>query len=98
MAQNEWWYKSSEKTHMCVDIRGAIKQIPQNSRKNAWITKDDGSAVTNNQAIEMLLDELANGKRVIPAGNCDNFDYQTGCKGHGNVIVLYDWAWENGNG
>ena len=26
--------------------------------------------------------QLAMGRRVLPCGDCDNFDYQTGCKGH----------------
>lgn len=29
-----------------------------------------------------LCDELAKGRRVLPLGECDNFDYQTGCQGH----------------
>lgn len=98
MDNNEWWHRSSDRKHMCVNIRGALNQIPRNNRKNGWITDDNGNAVTNNEAIDMLLDEISKGRRVIPAGDCDNFDYQTGCKGHGNVIVMYDWAWENGNG
>jgi hypothetical protein len=25
---------------------------------------------------------IAEGKSVIPMGDCDNFDFETGCKGH----------------
>lgn len=38
--------------------------------------------VTWQEALDYLYDCLAKGWRVIPVGDCDSFDYQTGCKGH----------------
>lgn len=29
-----------------------------------------------------LREQLALGRKVLPMGNCDNFDYQKGCRGH----------------
>lgn len=42
------------------------------------ITDDEAETVVN-WAVEQAIILL---ERVIPYGNCDNFDYQTGCKWH----------------
>lgn len=44
--------------------------------------KDDGTLMTAREARAALLDELSKGHEVIPIGECDNFDYKTGCRGH----------------
>jgi hypothetical protein len=61
--------------HMCVSIEGAIrnkayKAFTQYNGRNAKLVE------------KMLRYELAMGRRVLPVGDCDNFDYQEGCKGH----------------
>lgn len=67
--------------HMCLDIEGAIK----NSKvlKGCFIPLDDGRVLNTIAEIrDFLRGQLAMGRKVLPIGHCDNFDYQTGCKGH----------------
>ena len=67
-------------THMCADIRGMLKW-----RKGILkgIFKDEmGTSLSDKKARDYLHDCLAKGWEVVPCGNCDNFDYKTGCKGH----------------
>lgn len=48
-----------------------------------WTFKADGSKFRDGQELKnTFIDLLASGKRVIPTGDCDNFDYQKGCQGH----------------
>ena len=43
----------------------------------------DGKTLDTEQEVKRFLQEqLAMGRRLLPCGNCDNFDYETGCKGH----------------
>lgn len=65
--------------HMCLDIEGGIR--------NARMLKDcitvDGKRLhTEKEIKDFLRGELSKGRRVLPMADCDNFDYQTGCKGH----------------
>jgi len=62
---------------MCIDIRGCI-----NNRSFKGFKNKDGSRATAKQVEHFMLDQLAMGRKVVPMGDCDNFDYQTGCKGH----------------
>lgn len=65
--------------HLCLDIEGGIK----NARALAGnITVDGRTLTTAKEVREFLRYQLAMGKRVLPIGACDNFDYQTGCRGH----------------
>jgi hypothetical protein len=38
--------------------------------------------MTAREAFNALCDELVKGRRVLPCGECDNFDFQKGCLGH----------------
>jgi len=69
--------KYTRHMHLCLDIRGAI-------RGTGWkcVTAKDGRRVTKAEAIEFLMDRLAEGKRVLPLGPCDGFDFRSGCPGH----------------
>lgn len=65
--------------HCCLDISGGIK----NARM--WrncITVDGKLLQTEKEIKAFLREQQAMGRRVLPIGDCDNFDYQTGCKGH----------------
>jgi hypothetical protein len=42
----------------------------------------DGRRMSADEAKSYLLEMLAQGKRFIPVGECDNFDFNSGCKGH----------------
>lgn len=65
--------------HCCLDIRGGIK----NARMLKGCITVDGHTLTTVKEIRSFLNEqLDMGRRVLPMGDCDNFDYQTGCRGH----------------
>lgn len=65
--------------HLCVSCEGALRR-----------PKDFAGAVTVNgnvlesvpEITEFFQGQLLLGHRVIPFGDCDNFDWETGCKGH----------------
>ena len=65
--------------HMCLDIQGGINNAKM--LKGA-ITVDGKTLKTVKEVKDFLRGQLALGRRVLPMGECDNFDYQTGCKGH----------------
>lgn len=65
--------------HCCLDISGGIK--------NAKMWRDcirvDGRLLHTEREVKAFFrEQQAMGRRVLPLGDCDNFDYQTGCKGH----------------
>lgn len=65
--------------HVCIDISGGIK----NARAlRGCITTDGKRLDTVAEVRSFLREQLALGRKVLPCGDCDNFDYQTGCKGH----------------
>lgn len=66
--------------HLCLSVRGALNQ-PKRQLKG-WLRDDDGKLLTPDEARNALMDELAKGREVLPIGECDNFDYKTGCRGH----------------
>lgn len=66
--------------HMCLDIRGALRW-PDNMLRGL-VNDEKGRPCTSTQARDYLLDRLAEGKRVLPMGACENFDFQEGCLGH----------------
>lgn len=65
--------------HCCLDISGALKHAKD---FKGCITVDGRPLMTVKEIKEFLEYQLAMGRRVLPMGDCDNFDYQTGCKGH----------------
>lgn len=71
----------AHRVHMRLDIRGALKNWKLRDFKGMF-THENGSPVPPADAKAILLDELAKGNLYIPVGDCDNFDPQTGCKGH----------------
>jgi len=74
-------------THMCVDIRGMLRNHKDLS---GMMTNDDGSDATHDQAVLYLNDCLNKGWKVIPMSKkCEGFDYQKGCPGH-PIIDEYD--------
>ncbi len=76
--------------HLCQSIEGPLHNWKERDWHNAlkWINKSDGS--TYRSAAELrqaFMDELAKGHRVVPIGECDNFDWNEGCKGHPESTV-----------
>lgn len=65
--------------HCCLDIQGGIK----NARfLHGCITVDGRTLNAVSEVREFLRGELSKGRKVLPMGDCDNFDYQLGCLGH----------------
>lgn len=67
--------------HCHVDVRGLLNR-PKNKLKKLF-TKDDDTYLTPDEAREHLMDELSEGKEVLPFGEpCEGFNYKKGCPGH----------------
>ena len=65
--------------HCCLDISGGIKNAKQ---LRGSITVDGKTLTTTDEVKSFLYSQLDMGRRVLPMGDCDNFDYQRGCMGH----------------
>jgi hypothetical protein len=66
--------------HMSCNIAGLIRNTGKKSMKG--FMSDDGREMSNKEVRAYLQDCLNKGYKVIPLGNCEGFDYQTGCPGH----------------
>ena len=65
--------------HCCLDIRGGILHAKE-LRGNISV---DGKVLRTEKEVKNFLQgQLDMGRRVLPMGGCDNFDYQKGCLGH----------------
>jgi hypothetical protein len=74
---------SGQTIHMSLSVRGALNWDKKRFKDACkWITKKDGTPFSPSGLREMFMDLLSEGKEVIPIGDCDNFDFKTGCKGH----------------
>lgn len=68
------------KYHLSLDIEGGMQHAKD---LVGAITLDDGKTLnTVKEVKDFLKDCLKKGWKSLPCGDCDNFDYQTGCKGH----------------
>lgn len=71
--------------HMCIDVRGAIRNFRHREWKDCCRDVDTGRMLTSGEVYEELLNELARGHAVIPFNGrpCEGFDYTGGgCPGH----------------
>jgi hypothetical protein len=70
--------------HMSQSVRGPLLNWDYQDWADAttWITRDDGTRMTPLELKAAFLEHLAQGHLVIPVGECSNFDYTSGCKGH----------------
>lgn len=65
--------------HCCLIIPGGM----MNARMLKGVITVDGHTLNTVKEIKNFLQgQLDMGRRVLPMGDCDNFDYQTGCRGH----------------
>ena len=65
--------------HCCLDIRGGM----MNAKMLKGVITVDGHTLNTVREIKNFLQgQLDMGREVLPMGDCDNFDYQTGCQGH----------------
>lgn len=76
---------STIRRHLRISLRGALSRTnPQLKREwEGAITTDDGRVVQTGAEIRtFFLDQLSLGREYLPMGECDGFDYKTGCPGH----------------
>jgi hypothetical protein len=67
--------------HVCLDVKGALRW--STSQLRGMLSRPDGSRATTDEVREYLLEQLAQGRRVLPmADDCEGFSYETGCPGH----------------
>lgn len=71
--------------HSCMNVKGYLMNTPDAEMRGV-ATNEDGKPMSAREFKSWLLDELLKGHKVIPLGKCDNFDYQTGCRGHENEV------------
>ncbi len=70
-------------THLCLSVRGALAWSKSQMKRMASSIAVDGKQLkTAEEVRNFLLDQLAQGHEMIPFGECDNFDWKTGCRGH----------------
>lgn len=72
----------TEQMHMSLDIRGFMNNAKYPDGYCHMFKSNDGNSLPPNQARDFLYDCLAKGWELIPYGDCDNFDYKHGCRGH----------------
>lgn len=65
--------------HLNLYVRGGLK----NAKYLCGCVTVDGKALNTIPEIKNFLrEQLDMGREFLPCGDCDNFDYKTGCKGH----------------
>lgn len=65
--------------HMRVDIEGAMRNAEEYI---GAIIVDGKKLQTVEEVKQFFKNQLDLGRKVLPIGDCDNFDYQKGCMGH----------------
>ena len=71
--------------HMCVSIEGLLKY--PNSKLAKFFQQIEGVDVRKgSQVRDWLRLQIAQGKHVLPMGECEGFDYVKGCPGHPVVL------------
>lgn len=70
----------------CVSlhIRGALKAFSRRELESLFV-QSSGETLSADEAVDHMLDLVAKGHRFVAMGRCDNFDPDTGCKGHASM-------------
>ena len=71
-------------THSCLSVRGALMNWSDQQFEHVFTT-DDGTPMSAQEAKAELLEQLSQGREVIPLSSkpCEGFDYKGGgCPGH----------------
>jgi hypothetical protein len=69
------------RTHFCIGVKDVLAR-GQAYCGTLGLRRLDGTKASAEEVQDWLLDEALKGRAVVPAGECDNFDYQKGCLGH----------------
>lgn len=70
---------TTTRRHLSLSIAGALRW---DRKLTGLLTDDNGRELTDKEVRAYLKECQAKGWRLIPCGDCDDFDYQTGCRGH----------------
>lgn len=65
--------------HFNLSIRDGLSNV---KALLGCITVDGKTLNTVPEVRNFLREQLDMGRECLPLGDCDNFDYETGCKGH----------------
>lgn len=78
--------------HMSFSVRGALKNMSKADMKRMApsISVNGVPLKTAEQVKDFLLNQLAQGHELLPMGDCDNFDWKTGCGGHDKPEGAHD--------
>jgi hypothetical protein len=67
--------------HLSLDIQGYLMNHTH-KRDYAGMFIRDGRPMSAEKSKRELLHQLSLGRKVLPVGTCEGFNYQTGCPGH----------------
>jgi hypothetical protein len=71
------------KIHLAQSVRGALKKPMRELRALAGACKkEDGARPSAEELWEYFADQLAQGRELLPIGECPDFNYKSGCPGH----------------
>jgi len=69
--------------HISASIEGLLRNFSKPGSLEGILTDGKtGRHISDAEARAYLNNCLEKGWKLLPAEGCDNFDYQTGCKGH----------------
>lgn len=67
--------------HVYIDMQRALEQ--ETYKQLAGCIVVDGYTLKKASQVKRFFEqEIESGRKLLPMGECDNFDYQLGCKGH----------------
>lgn len=68
---------------MGLSVRGALRYSKQEfARMFKGVFSNNGRVLTPDEAKNFLFDELSKGHEKIPIGDCNAWDFKSGCPGH----------------
>lgn len=79
------WVAGGRTMHMSANVEGALR-----NRSFSGLISDDGRELSEAEAEAQLRELQRHGVRLIAANGCDNFDPETGCRGH--AYPRLDWV------
>jgi hypothetical protein len=65
---------------MSLNIAGALKRTDKDLDR--FFQDESGKYLNGSEARDYLLQCKSEGKRILPIGECEGFDFQNGCPGH----------------
>jgi hypothetical protein len=68
--------------HTSIDIAATLANHPNPADYKGMLRRADGAKMTGQEIQDHLRQLLADGKKQLCLDACDNFDDQTGCRGH----------------